>query len=106
MMLTEDTEARILPVNKAYYCLQNIFWPKQIHQNKIRLYKSKRKETNWMHYLSLIYSVIIPLYVSGLLFTHHQETTMYVCNKSCVLYNLSQMSVGLLGMEPCPLTVN
>jgi len=34
-----DTKTRIIAVNKAYYFLQNIFWSKQIHQNKIRLYK-------------------------------------------------------------------
>jgi hypothetical protein len=34
-----------------------------------------------MHYLSSVYSVTIPLQVSGLLVAHHQEVTMYICNK-------------------------
>jgi hypothetical protein len=33
-------------------------------------------ETNLMHYLSSVYSVTIPLKVSGLLVAHHQEVTM------------------------------
>jgi hypothetical protein len=41
-----------------------------------------------MHYLSSIYSVIIPLHVSGLLFAHHQEVTMYICDSWYVLYIL------------------
>jgi hypothetical protein len=35
-------------------------------------------ETNLMHYLSSVYSVTIPLHVSGLLVAHHQEVTMYI----------------------------
>jgi hypothetical protein len=38
-----------------------------------------------MYYLSSIYSVTIPLHVSGLLVVHHQEVTMYICNKCYVL---------------------
>jgi hypothetical protein len=34
-------------------------------------------ETNLMHYLSSVYSVTIPLHVSGLLVAHHQEVAMY-----------------------------
>jgi hypothetical protein len=36
------------------------------------------KETNPMHYLSSVYSVTIPLHVSGLLVAHHQEVAMYI----------------------------
>jgi hypothetical protein len=43
-------------------------------------------ETNLMHCLSLVYSVTIPLYVSGLLVAHHQEVTMYTCGNQYVLY--------------------
>jgi hypothetical protein len=49
-------------------------------------------ETNLMRYLSSVYSVTIPLHVSGLLVAHHQEVTMYICNKWYVLYVL----VGLV----------
>jgi hypothetical protein len=35
-------------------------------------------ETNLMHYLSSVYSVTIPLHVSGLLVAHHQEVTIYI----------------------------
>jgi hypothetical protein len=45
-------------------------------------------ETNLMHHLSSIYSVTIPLHVSGLLVAHHQEVTMYVCDNCYVLYVL------------------
>jgi hypothetical protein len=41
-----------------------------------------------MHYLSPVYSVTIPLHVSGLLVAHHQEVTMNMCNKWYVLYVL------------------
>jgi hypothetical protein len=41
-----------------------------------------------MHYLSSVYSVTIPLFVSGLLVAHHQDVTMYICNKWYVLYVL------------------
>jgi hypothetical protein len=32
---------------------------------------------NLMHYLSSVYWITIPLHVSGLLVTHHQEVAMY-----------------------------
>jgi hypothetical protein len=35
-------------------------------------------ETNLMHCLPSVYSVTIPLHVSGLLVAHHKEVTMYV----------------------------
>jgi hypothetical protein len=41
-----------------------------------------------MHYLSLVYSVTIPLHVCGLLEAHHQEVTVYICNNWYVLYVL------------------
>jgi hypothetical protein len=40
-----------------------------------------------MHYLSSVYSVTIPLHVSGLLVAHHQEVTMYICDNWYVLVN-------------------
>jgi hypothetical protein len=43
-------------------------------------------ETNLMHYISSVYSVTKPLHVSDLLVAHHQEVTMYICNKWYVLY--------------------
>jgi hypothetical protein len=45
-------------------------------------------ETNLMHYLSSVYSVTIPLHVSGFLAAHHQWVTMYICNNWYVLYVL------------------
>jgi hypothetical protein len=45
-------------------------------------------ETNLMHYLPSVYSVITPLPVSGLLVAHHQEVTMYICDNWYVLYVL------------------
>jgi hypothetical protein len=44
--------------------------------------------TNWMHNLSSVYSVTIPLHVLGLQVAHHQEVTKYICNKWYVLYVL------------------
>jgi hypothetical protein len=41
-----------------------------------------------MHYLSSVYSVTIPLHVSGLLVAHYQEVTMYICDNCYVLYVL------------------
>jgi hypothetical protein len=38
--------------------------------------------------ISSVYSVTIPLHVSGLLVAHHQEVTMYICNKWYVFYVL------------------
>jgi hypothetical protein len=43
-------------------------------------------ETNFMHYLSSVYSVTIPLHVLGLLVAHQQEVAVYICNKWHVLY--------------------
>jgi hypothetical protein len=43
-------------------------------------------KTNSLHYLSSVCSVNMPLHVSGLLVAHHQEVTMYICNKLYVLY--------------------
>jgi hypothetical protein len=45
-------------------------------------------ETNFMHYLSSVYSVTIPLHVSDLLVAHHQEVTMCMCDNWYVLYVL------------------
>jgi hypothetical protein len=45
-------------------------------------------ETNLMHYLSSVYSVAIPLHITGLLVAHHQEVTMYICDNWYVLYIL------------------
>jgi hypothetical protein len=42
-------------------------------------------ETNLIHCFPSVYSVIIPLHVSGLLVAHHQEVTMYMCNNWYVL---------------------
>jgi hypothetical protein len=42
--------------------------------------------TNLMHYLPSVYSVTIPLYVSGLLVAHHQELTMYICDNWYMFY--------------------
>jgi hypothetical protein len=53
-------------------------------------------ETNLMNYLSSVYSITIPLHVSDLLLTHHQEVTLYICNKWYVFYVLMD----------CQLTVN
>jgi hypothetical protein len=66
--------------------------------------------TNLMHCLSSVYSVTIPLHVSGLLVAHHQEVTMYICDNWYVLYVLvdcwqvwmewnSRLLAGLDGME-------
>jgi hypothetical protein len=44
------------------------------------------QSTNLMHYLSSVYSVIIPLHVSGLLVAHHRDVTIYICNNWYVLY--------------------
>jgi hypothetical protein len=44
--------------------------------------------TNLMHYLPSIYTVTIPLHVSGLLVAHHQEVTIYICDTWYVLYVL------------------
>jgi hypothetical protein len=53
-----------------------------------------------MHYLSSVYSVTIPLHVSGLLVAHHQEVTMYICDSWYVLYVLAD------SLESVQLTVN
>jgi hypothetical protein len=54
-------------------------------------------EINLMHYLSSVYSVTIPLYVSGLLVAHQQEVAMYICNKWYVLYVLVGCQLAWLG---------
>jgi hypothetical protein len=57
-----------------------------------------------MHYLSSVYSVTIPLHVSGPLVAHHQEITMYICDNwyvlcvlvDCRVYTLLPPDDGLL----------
>jgi hypothetical protein len=49
-----------------------------------------------MHYVSSVYSVTIPVHASGLLVVHHQEVTMYICNKWYVLYVLVVQHVPLV----------
>jgi hypothetical protein len=53
-----------------------------------------------MHYLSWIYSVTIPLHVSGLLAAHHQEVTMYICNNWYVLYVLVDCQPACFAVVP------
>jgi hypothetical protein len=48
-----------------------------------------------MHYLSSVYSVTIPLHVSGLLVAHRQEVPMYTCNIWYVLYVLVDCQLQL-----------
>jgi hypothetical protein len=45
-------------------------------------------ETNLMQYVSSVYTDTIPLHVLGSLVAHHQEVTMYICNKWYMLYVL------------------
>jgi hypothetical protein len=55
-------------------------------------------ETNLMHYVSSVYSVTIPLHVSGLLVAHHLEVTMYnvyMQQMVCVI-RFSRRSAGLV----------
>jgi hypothetical protein len=54
-------------------------------------------ETNLMHYLSLVYSVTIPVHVSGVLVAHHQELTMNICNNWYLLYVLVDCQLAWLG---------
>jgi hypothetical protein len=49
-------------------------------------------KTNLMQYLSSVYSVTIPIHVSGLLVAHHQEVTMYICNKLNYQFHPNQAS--------------
>jgi hypothetical protein len=49
-----------------------------------------------MHYVPSVYSVTIPLHVSGLVVAHHQEVTMYICNKWYVLYVLVDCQLSWL----------
>jgi hypothetical protein len=61
-------------------------------------------KTNLMHHLSSVYSVTIPLHVSGLLVAHHQEVAMYTCDSqlkrtthtNCNIYTLLPPDDGLL----------
>jgi hypothetical protein len=39
-------------------------------------------DTNLLHSLPSVYSVTVPLHVSGLLVAHHQEVTMYIQGES------------------------
>jgi hypothetical protein len=54
--------------------------PKILHLASSTVTKQKYgyNETNPMHCLSSVYSVTVPLHVSGLLVVHHQEVTMYI----------------------------
>jgi hypothetical protein len=50
-----------------------------------------------MHYLSLVYSVTIPVHVSSLLVAHHQGIEMFICNKKYVLHVLVDCQLAWLG---------
>jgi hypothetical protein len=65
---------------KFRHCIGNVMfsWP------CISIYACN--ETNLMHYLSVVYSVIIPLHISGLLVAHHQEVTIYLSLLFIVIY--------------------
>jgi hypothetical protein len=41
-------------------------------------------ETNLMHYLPSVYSVTVPLHVSGLIVAHRPEVAMYIYICVCV----------------------
>jgi hypothetical protein len=45
-------------------------------------------ETNLMHYSSSVYSVTIPLNVSGMLVAHYHEVAMCICDNWYALYVL------------------
>jgi hypothetical protein len=57
-------------------------------------------KTNLMHYLSSVYSITIPLHVSGLLVAHH-EVTMYICNNWYMLYVLVDCQWAWKVVAPC-----
>jgi hypothetical protein len=59
-------------------------------------------ETNLLHYLSSVYSVTIPLHISDLLFAHHQEVTMYICNNWYMLYVLVGCQLAWLELNSTP----
>jgi hypothetical protein len=48
-----------------------------------------------MDYLSSVYSVSIPLHVSGLLVVHYQEVTMYICYKWYTLFVLVDCQLAI-----------
>jgi hypothetical protein len=83
------------PLN--YYMAQTVRWTVRRRQQNsfflmscwpysISIYACN--QTNLMHCLSSVYSVTIPLHVSGLLVANHQEVTMYICDSWYVLYGL------------------
>jgi hypothetical protein len=51
-------------------------------------YERMCNETNLMHCVSSVYSVTIPLHVSGFLVAHRQEVTMYICDNWYLMYVL------------------
>jgi hypothetical protein len=53
-------------------------------------------ETTLIHSLASVYSVTIPLHVSGLLVAHHQEVTVYICDTWYVLYILVDCQLAWL----------
>jgi hypothetical protein len=57
-------------------------------------------ETNLMHYLCSVYSVTIPLHVSGLLVAHHQEVVVYKRENS-YLYVLVDFGGYFICAVPC-----
>jgi hypothetical protein len=72
---------------KLHFLLtQNTICGHYMYYHVKAVWVSACNETKLMHYLSSVYSVTIPLYVSGFLVDHHQEVTMYICDNWYVLY--------------------
>jgi hypothetical protein len=63
-------------------------------------------ETNLMHYLSSVYSITIPLHVSGLLVAHHQEVAMYICDSWYVLSFLVDCQLAWMARRQSTKTYN
>jgi hypothetical protein len=61
------TGSPILTACSNYYCIEHV---------GLNILKHACNEANFIYCLSPVYSVTIPLYVSGLLVAHHQEVTM------------------------------
>jgi len=57
-------------------------------------------KTNLMHYLSSVYFVIQPLYVSGIFVAHHQEVYCIHTQQLVRVVIFSWLSVGRVEMEP------
>jgi hypothetical protein len=79
-LILEDGARYVVPNNRHMNTYVLYITPQKSEDLMyILIYHRTCNETNLMHCVSSVYSVTIPLHVSGLLSAHHLKVTMCIC---------------------------